>query len=324
MKRLILLVGMMLLPLVVSSRLVPYYDSLLSVKAEEDRLTLLGVSFSEAGDAADIYLPYLQKDAAIAKNAWFSEISSSCLADKDPLACKWVKPALAAAGPDLDELVKASRRKDANLWKQFKPDPATDVFQQPLPDYFNLRQLTVLLDMRGLQLDRDGKPDQALEQLLASLRIGCHLEKDRILLGRLVGLGIKISAADALARHFSANADAAAKWTIYGQLQRARAVESRRVVEQFASWEAEDAKAFIRNTDFPEALNFEGLIQLHYCVSSDFAIVKCGVAGPPDWVVKAEDDYAKKDEFSKAMVTILREHSISAITLRKWLDAINK
>ena len=117
-----------------------------STSLEDKALTELGVKFSEPGNSAEGYLPYLNGTAPSLKTDWFQALTlKNAIDPEDDEAKKAQAAALAAAGPDLEALIAASRKQDYVMWgKLVKPDPDITPFSITTLNFIEFARLAGL------------------------------------------------------------------------------------------------------------------------------------------------------------------------------------
>lgn len=285
----------------------------LSVSAEQARLTELGVTQTEPGNAAETYAAYLMDKAPIVKAEWFFQVTwSKVETPKDQAEKDLIAKGVKEAGADLDLLVAAGKRKDYQFWGPFwKPDPKANALNPGIPSYFTLTRLVSLLAARGKDLEAQGNATAAAEQYLAVVRIGNHLEREPIGLGYMFGMGLKKHGAQALAALYEkGNPELAGKWKKYVEILDPRRAIIKMFFKDSAQWPPARAEAFIRNTDMPTSLRLEVLSFQNYCGQSTTAAAKCKALGPPDWVKKLKKEAPFSDPQAKIILPLM-ENSAS-------------
>jgi hypothetical protein len=279
-----------------------------SISGEHKALADLGVKFTEPGNSAEGYLPYLNGTAPAMKAQWFQALNlQNAIDPKDDAAKKAQAAALAAAGPDLDALLAASRKQDYIMWGTLiKPDPKKTPFTMKTLNFIDLTRLAYLLV--GDAKIRAAKGDAtAEERLLAAVRIGHHCTEDVESFSLVWGSLIKSKAAEELSALYAAQGkkDLADKWKQYSEsmLQRRKAAID--AMHAVPNWSEAQYKAFILNPDMPTSLRLDALISARYCTRSKEDALKCRVTGPPAWVKELREDVKFADPQAATILPLL-------------------
>jgi len=280
-----------------------------SIAAENKALADLGVVFPDPGNAAVGYLPYLDGSAPSMKTPWFQALNlKNAIAPEDEEGKKAQALALASAGPDLDALLAASRKKDYIMWGLLiKPDPKVTPFSMQLLNFMDLACLAHL--MIGDAKIRAAAGDQSAEErMLAAVRIGHHLEEDVTAFGLVWGTIIKEKAAKALSEFYAAKGkkELAEKWSRYSVSMEAKRKTIMEFIKTAAASPRDRIEAVVTNPDYPTSLRIETLVQAHYCTSSREAGLKCRIIGPPAWVKQLEQEAKFQDPQAQAILPLLK------------------
>lgn len=295
-----------------------YYElSLLSLKAETDRLGKLGVTFPSPGNAAGIYVPYLKGEAQITKQEWFKKIYYSTLKEEKDGDRELLEKGVRLADKDIEALVKASSMAECKVWGEyFKPDPSVKYFVQETPGFRNLEGLCTLIIAKGKQLGSAGYPDAAVEHYLAALRMGHHMEKDSHTFYYIIGIVMKERAATALADHYRARGmnDAARKWALYHDISEMRRMAFRTFGMLHFEWGEAAAREFVMDPDMPYSFKIEVLAYRKNCAAAmgnKISLYYCVYLGPPDWVDELLDEFGKQDNLSAQFVEQIRAEEVT-------------
>lgn len=280
---------------------------LLSESAERARLTELGLGYTDPGNAAEDYWPYFNGSAPLMKAPWWKKITE-LMKSEDPAGKAALHQAIQEAGPELDRLLAASRKKDYQLWGVFiKPDPKTNIVELKAPEYFDLFVPVRLLMARAQELEAGGEKKAVEEHYFAVIRIGNHLEQDPLTMSYILGNALKTSAASALVKFYETQgaAETAKKWDQYLSQLKARKETVRLIGEAMIYWSQAQAEPFIRNEDMPTCYRLEALANRVYCMESKEAGLKCKAMGPPAWVKKLKKEVAFEDPQARVILALL-------------------
>lgn len=280
-----------------------------STSLEHKTLTELGVKFAESGNSAAGYLPYLNGTAPSLKTPWFQALNlKNAIDPEDDEGKKAQAAALAAAGPDLEALIAASRKQDYVMWGTLvKPDPKVTPFSITTLNFIDLTRLAYLLvgdaKLRAAQGD-----SSAEERLLAAVRIGHHMEEDVESFAIVWGSLVKSKAATALSELYDKQGkkDLAQSWKQYAgsmEFKRKVVIET---LKEMPGWSQAQTEAFVRNDDYPTSMRLEALIVARYCISSREAGLKCRIIGPPGWAKKLEQEAKFSDPQAASILALLK------------------
>ena len=276
-----------------------------SLKTEANTLAGLGVTYTETGNAAETYLPYLREEKPVVKEAWFKELNLASIAaptnDKERQAAK---DAVVKARADLDVLIAASKKSGYALWGTLYTPPATNSpWMGDAVDYPAVIRLATLL-IPDAQATAD--PKAAEEKLLAAVRIGNHFETDVTSIGFLIGNVLKKWTAIALADFYTKQGkpELADKWKKYSEHVDERMKFIRAQIKAMGGYNQEQIMQVMNDPDAPVCLKAEAIVSQHYCITSKVALAQCKVLGPPGWVKKLEAD--NKDPQLAVIIPLLK------------------
>jgi len=272
----------------------------------------MGVEHSKAGNAADVYIAYLNQDPEIVKQDWYKALGDvDILKPADAAAKKAVADALKAAGPDLDKLYEASKMKDFTLWgPHFKVDQEKHWVMWEIPNFVPMRQLCRLMIVRAEQMEAAGKQAEAREQMLAVVRIGNHFENSPMLIGFAIGHVYKQIGAKGLSEYHQrqGNQDGVRAWTLYHDILKMRAPAAMNFVNRIPDLSETHAESLILDQDLPKCARLEAVVQLHYCTKDRTSFLKCIAMGTPDWVVEIENKLAVQEPDLKPFIDNVQAH----------------
>ena len=279
-----------------------------SVSGEQKALADLGVKFTEPGNAAEGYLPYLNGTAPSMKATWFQALNlGNAIDPKDEEQKKAQAAALAAAGPDLDALIAASRKQDYVMWGTLvKPDPKLTPFSMQTLNFLDLTRLACLLVGDAKIRAAKGDPS-AEERLLAAVRIGHHCEQDVESFTLIWGALIRVKAANALSELYEKQGkkDLAEAWKKYAASMETRRKAGIDTIKAFPNWTEAQLKAFILNQENPTSMRLEALIVGRYCLHSKEDALKCRLTGQPAWVKAVRQEVKFSDPQAQAILPLL-------------------
>jgi len=290
----------------------------LSISAENELLKELGIEFPDAGNAADLYIPYLAQDAEkIIKEGWIDS-ARYYGSDKEDEKEK-LKKAVELASDHLDVMLKASRMAECKVWgPHFKPNPEATVFAQDFVEYLRLLSLGELLVARGRQLAEAGENEQAVEHFKAVVRMGHHIQQDPFIFGFMIGIAQKKIGADALIAHYSSMGleDEAVKWKLYADIQKMRGSSSRSYYDSAPRWTKQLTRTFVMDEDMPYSFRMEVLGMKRLCsgafeTGNHVALFMCVINGPPEWIDPLVDEFGAKDELSGQFAKAIKSHDVT-------------
>ncbi len=290
-----------------------YWD-VLSTKAEAERMETLGVVFTEPGDASDDYMPYLKNEAPITQKDWFSDIRYSMIEEPEAGDKEKLSSALKEAAEDLNIMVKASRKKECNVYgKHIKPNVEKTFYADDILNYISVMRLCVLLSARAEELADQGKFDEAKEQGLAVMRIGSHMENDPIFIGYVLAAAIKKNGAKSMVTvcEKSQSPGEVKAWKMYLDVLKGRELVRNSLFMEFQfSFGEEDMRKLVAKEDFPRAMKLELISGKYYCIESKSMFLRCAALGPPDYVIEVMDQFAKESEINKLFMDQLKAHEL--------------
>lgn len=278
-----------------------------SISGEHKALERLGIKFTEPGNAAEAYLPYLNGTAPSCKQGWFQALNvNNAIDPKDEEQKQAQAKARAAAGPDLDALLAASRKTDYIMWgKLIKPDPKITPFSIQSLNFLDLARLAYLL-VGDAKIRAAAGEKSAEERMLAAVRIGHHLEEDVQPFGAVWGMMIREKAAAALAEyHAPTNKEKSEQWAAYAAATSKKRKAMVMALKDLAGWPEDRLRAIILNQDIMTSFRLEALNAARYCTESREDALKCRITGEPAWVKKVRREAKFSDPQAAAILPLL-------------------
>jgi hypothetical protein len=300
----------------------------LTMADEAERMKNMGIVLTEEGDAAEVYKDFIGPDfetrAPVQDEEWYKKFSSKenydlmdALREDDfdtvvvALEDPGVQEIFNTAGPSLDDLIAASRKKELTIYPDIvKFKPSENIFTQGVLAEHRPMQVTQnLLILRGIQSEVAGDDEAAREHYLTLVRMGAQFTDNALFVRDFIfGSAFKKRGSIALARHYrrkGLDGDAMA-WENYASVTDAR---KSYLMDRNYLLALED-EAYILNVlkdkDTPICFRLELVAIRHYCLPSMGGLMKCKIVGYSDEIKLLEDALANESPEAKLFIEQLR------------------